>query len=217
MNFPSLTVKNASGAGILSAERWGAGSGGEPRWAPIYLMSPWSLVPQFVVAAPIFSYHINNETLGTRYLTEKLSTAGSRDETLTPLSVSLIFSPAVTATGRGRQIMSQGESASETVTAGGRSIPPGWREALGLCRRPGLPVRAPVCTPGSARPPARASCLRCGICPLHSQQGPTPSGRVFQLSEGLMSCGTTSQFLPPRPGSCPHFFSCSMLLLSHTI
>lgn len=108
MNFPSLTVKNASRAGILSAERWGAGSGGEPRWAPIYLMSPWSLTPQFVVAAPIFSYHINNETLGTRYLTEKLSTAGSRDETLTPLSVSLIFSPAVTATGRGRQIMSRG-------------------------------------------------------------------------------------------------------------
>lgn len=38
----------------------------------------------------------------------------------------------------------------------------GWQRALGLCRRPGLPVRAPVCTLGQRSPSlGRMSSLQC--------------------------------------------------------
>lgn len=66
-----------------------------------------------VVTVPISSHRVHNGTLGTRCLLEKLGAARSKDETLTPLRVSLIFSPARTTTG-GRRERVTGEQDSHS-------------------------------------------------------------------------------------------------------
>lgn len=87
----------------------------------------WSLMPQRVCAASISSHRVNNETMGTRYLMEKLGAAGSKDETLLPPE-HLIDFPSCLHNHRRRETdnVAAGEQERELVTAGGRSILPGW-------------------------------------------------------------------------------------------
>lgn len=67
-----------------------------------------------VVTVPISSHRVHNGTLGTRCLLEKLGAARSKDETLTPLRVSLIFSPARTTTGGRRESVTGEEQDSHS-------------------------------------------------------------------------------------------------------
>lgn len=178
-------------------------------------MSLWSLTPQLVAAAPTCSQCVHNGTLGPRHLMEKPGAAGSRDEALTPLSVSLILPPACTS-GGDRQIMSWEERERDGHShSGDGSILPGWLQSvLGLCRRPGLPVRAPVCTLPSAVPFLRPRVLTAVsvLCILSTAQ--LRQDEFSNQVEGGCLVLELSNVCLPDLVRFPIFSFCSKLLLS---
>lgn len=112
---------------------------------------------------PTSSRCVNDEPPSTRYWTETLGAAGSREESPTALSTSLIFLP-VQPQERGDRECHRGRVKWSQLVAN-RFFLAGWQEVLGLCRCPTLPIRTAACMLQVARPLPQASCPRCGVWP----------------------------------------------------